>query len=235
MKQTLYFIILIGLLSCQNSEKKVDSQSKDCNNTTLVSYIYRISNFTDGRTYLYSLKSNREPEIQWFKKRYSLKVDKDSLLFRVTENAQGIVTDSTILSLTNGIPKIKESFIRVDAYPEMIPTKDSIVGNRYCEFGTFENSLEYEIPFNGKMVSRKFQGHTTHKEYVKKVFNGREYNCAIMESQKILTVQFNGRTEKLAGTWTGCTCESLGELYSTTKTEDGMVIEHKLEEVIEHY
>jgi hypothetical protein len=48
-----------------------------------------------------------------------------------------------------------------------------------------------------------------------------------------LTVEFNGRTEKLKGTWTGCSCENIGELYSTTKTEDGLVIEHKLEEIIE--
>ncbi|TWO31537.1 hypothetical protein E1J38_013525 [Seonamhaeicola sediminis] len=233
MKQTLYFIILTGLLSCQNSEKKVELKSKDCNNTKLVSYIYPISNFTNEKTFVYSLKSNSESKTELFKKRYSLKVDKDSLLFSVTENSQGIVTDSTIFTLTNGIPKVLESFTRVDVYPELLPTKDSIVGNRFCEFGTFGNSFEYEIPFNGKMVSRKFQGHTTHKEYVKKVFNGIEYNCAIMESRKTLTAEFNGQTEKLNGTWTGCTCEGLGELYSTTKTENGMVIEHKLEEIIE--
>lgn len=199
-----------------------------------MNYVNPISNFTNKKTLLYSLKSNRESQSELFKKRYSLKIDKDSLLFSFTENSQGIVTDSTIYALTNGIPKVLQSFTRVDSYPDLILTKDSIVGNRYCEFGTFGNSFEYEIPFNGKMVSRKFQGHTTHKEYVKKMFNGIEYDCAIVESEKTLTVEYNGRTEKLNGTWTGCTCENLGELYSTTKTDDGMVIEHKLEEIIEY-
>ncbi len=42
-----------------------------------------------------------------------------------------------------------------------------------------------------------------------------------------------GELKNLKVTWTGCICENIGELYSTTKTEDGLVIEHKLEEIIE--
>ncbi len=233
MKQTLYFILLIGFLSCQKSQKKLELTSSNCNNTKLVNYIHPISNFNKGRTFIYSLKSNRNSKIEFFKETYSMEVDKDSLLFSMVKNAQGKVTDSTILTITNGIPKVRESFTRVDIYPELLPTKDSIVGNSYCEFGTFWDSYEYKIPVDNKIVSRKFQGRTTHKEYVKRVFNGVEYQCAIIESEKTLTTEFNGQTEKLSGTWTGCSCENLGELYSTTKTEDGMVIEYTLEKIIE--
>lgn len=233
MKQTIYFIFIIGFLGCQNSQKKVELTSKNCDNTKLVNYVYPINNFIGEKTLVYSLKSNRESTTEFFKKSYSLKVDKDTLLFIITKNSQGKIADSTILSLNDGIPKVIESFTSLNSHPDLIPTKDSIVGNRFCEFGTFGNSYEYTIPTDNGEVHRKFKGYDTHKEYVKKVFNGVEYNCAILESEKILTVKFNGRKEMLKGTWTGCSCENIGELYSTTETEDGLVIEHKLEQIIE--
>ena len=231
MKHILYIILAVVLLSCKNSGNKIDSINQDCNNLKLVNYIDPISNFTNGKTFLYSLKSNSEDEPKLFKKRRWLEISKDSLLFSVTESSQGAVIDSTIFTVNNGVPKVKESYTKVDEYPDFLITKDSVVGNRYCEFGTFWNSYEYQIPLNGKMISRKFQGHTTHKKYVKKTFNGIEYDCAIIESKKTLIVEYDGRTEKLNGTWTGCGCENLGELYSTTKTDNGIVINHKLIEV----
>ncbi|MEW7292843.1 hypothetical protein [Aquimarina sp. 2304DJ70-9] len=232
MKQTLYFII-IGFLSCQTSQKKVEPTNDNCDNTKLVNYVYPIENFVKEKTFVYSLTSNRESGIEYSRKSYRLQTEKDSLITSVTKDSQEKTIDSTVFSFKNGIPKILKSYTRVDSYPNLIPTKENIVGNRYCEFTTFGDSSEYKIPTDDGDIYRKFKGHTTHKEYVKREFNGIEYNCAIFESKKTLTVEFNNRTQKLGGTWTGCACENIGELYSTTKTEDGLIIEHKLEEIIE--
>ncbi len=228
-----YLVIIILILSCQNSQKNIKTTDDNCNNYKLVNYVYPIDNFIKEKTFVYSLKSNRESTKELFRKSYKSKIDKDSLLFSVSKNSKGITTDSTIFIVNKGIPKILKTYTRVDFYPNLLPAKETIIGNRYCEFTTFGDSFEYKVPTENGEVMTVFKGQTTHKEYAKKEFNGVEYNCAIFESKKTMTITFNGKNEKLKGTWKGCACENLGELYSSTTTEDGLVIEQKLEEIIE--
>ncbi|APY06866.1 hypothetical protein BWZ20_00500 [Winogradskyella sp. J14-2] len=205
----------------------------DCDNTKLVDYVYPIDNFIYERTLIYSLKSNRESTKEIIRKTYNLRAEKDTILTSISKNAQNITNDSTIFALKNGIPKIVKSFTKVEAHPNLIETKETISENRFCEFATFEDSSEYDVPTENGNMNWKFNGFTTHKKYVTKLFNGKEYNCAIFESEKTLTIELNGNKQQLKGTWKGCGCEGIGELYSTTKTEDGLVIEHRLEEIIE--
>ncbi|GAA4277927.1 hypothetical protein [Aquimarina mytili] len=233
MKHTLFLILVIGFLNCLSSQKKSPQTNIECDNTKLVNYVYPISNFVKEKKLIYSLKSNRDAMIELFEKSYVLNTDTDSLLIRFTKNSQEKTTDSIIFSLKNGIPKILKSFTKVDSHPYLIPTNETITGNQFCEFSTFGDISEYKISTENGEVFRKFDGHTTHKEYVKKEFNGVKYNCAIFESKKTLIVKFRGITQELKGTWVGCACENIGELYSTTKTEDGYVIESKLEKIIE--
>jgi hypothetical protein len=233
MKRLYYLLTIIILLSCQNTQKKTDLKNNKCDNKKLVNYVYPMNNFIKEKTFLYSLKSNKESETEFFEKKYKLKIDKDSLLFSITKNSEGITTDSTVFTVKKGIPKIIKSYTKVDFHPNLLLAKKTIIGNRYCEFTTFEDSFEYKIPTENGEVVREFKGQTKHVEYVKKEFNGIEYNCAVFESKKTLTASFNGKTEKLKGIWKGCSCENLGELYSTTTTENGFIIEQKLEKIIE--
>ncbi len=234
MKHTILLLIIFGLLNCQNSQKQFKTTTMDCDNTKLVDYVYPIDNFFNERTLVYSLKSNRGRTKEIIKKTYNLKVEKDTLLTSISKNAKNITNDSTIFALKNGIPKIIKSFTKVEAHPDLIVTKETISENRFCEFATFADSSEYDVPTENGKMNWKFDGFTTHKKYVKKIFNGKEYNCAIFESEKTLTVELNGNKQQLKGTWKGCGCEGIGELYSTTRTEDGLVIEHQLEEIIEN-
>ncbi len=146
MKQTLYLILIIGFLSCQHYQRKVEQTNDNCDNTKLVNYVFPINNFVKEKTHVYSLKSNRESKTVFFKKSYQLEISKDSLLYSISRDSQEKVIDSTILSLNNGIPKILESYTRVDSYPDLIRAKNTYNGNRFCEFVTFGNSFEYEIP-----------------------------------------------------------------------------------------
>jgi hypothetical protein len=234
MKHTILLLIIFGLLNCQNSRKQFKTTTIDCDNTKLVDYVYPIDKFINEKTFVYSLKSNREETKEIIRKTYNLRVEKDTLLTSISKNAQNITNDSTIFALKNGIPKIIKSFTKVEAHPDLIETKETISENRFCEFATFEDSSEYDVPTENGNMNWRFNGFTTHKKYVTKVFNGKEYNCAIFESEKTLTVELNGNKQQLKGTWKGCGCEGIGELYSTTKTEDGLVIEHQLEEIIEN-
>ena len=230
----LFFLIAIVLSSCQNSKKKAEVITENCDNQKLLNYIYPINNFIKERTLIYSLKSNKEPTTEFYKNTFKLKIEKDSLLFSVSKNSNGITNDSTIYTINNGIPKILKTFTRADIYPGLIPATVTTTGNKYCEFGTFGNSFKYVIPTENGDVTREFKGYATHVKYVKEVFKGVEYNCAIIESKKTLSASFNGKTEKLKGTWKGCACENIGELYSTTTTENGLVIETKLVDIIEN-
>ncbi len=230
-----YFFCLFAILSlvyCKNPKEETVLVDTNCDNTKLVDYVYPVNNFLEGKTFVYSLKSNQEATIDTIRKEF--KVYKDSLLVKISKDTLGVITDSTVFKVTNGIPETLDSYTKAPSLnPDLLPTKTVITGNRYCEFSTYKSTYSYTIPtINGDM-SREFKGHTTHKGYVKKQFNNVEYECALFESEKTVTVSIKGMSEKLKGTWKGCGCKGLGELYSTTTLENGLVLEQQLEEIIE--
>ncbi|MCH9661256.1 MAG: hypothetical protein K0U54_10140 [Bacteroidetes bacterium] len=229
----LFFAITV-LVSCENAKKQNVIIDPNCDKTKLVNYIHPIDNYLKEKSLVYSLQSNADSNVEYFKKEFKLKIDKDSLLFNISKDSLGVITDSTIFSVTNGIPLLQKSYTRVpDLFPFMIPVKIVTVGNKFCEYTTYSDSNSYKIPMENGEMTRNFKGYTTHKKYVKEVFNGIQYNCAIIESSKTLTVSFKGREDMVEGTWTGCVCENLGELYSKTVLENGRVINQQLEQVIE--
>lgn len=234
MNRIYLYIMAILLFSCSNTQKQRELEVKDCDNRKLVNYIFPIDNFVKEKTLVYSLKSNRDSLPEIFKKHFKLKVDKDSLLIVVLKNAQEKTVDSSIFIINDGIPKTYKIFSKVDFYPNLLLTKKTIIGNRFCEFTTYKDIYEYTIPSPKGEVINNFTGYVTHKKYVTKKFKGIEYNCAILESDKELTVKFNGGIEKIKGISIGCSCKNLGELYSIVTLENDHIVEQKLIDIIEH-
>ena len=234
MRHITYIIITLLFCSCENSIKNNVLVDNNCDNNKLVDYVYPINNFIEEKTLVYSLRNNKDSNIEYSRQEFKSKIDKDSLLSKVSINSIGTVTDSTIYIIRNGIPEIQESYTRViDLNPNILQTKSVITGNKFCEFTTYNEVYSYKIPTEKGVMTREFKGNTTHKMYVKKTFNGVEYDCAIYESDKTMTVSFNGRKDEIKGNWKGCACKNLGELYSQTTLENGLVLNNQLEEIIE--
>ena len=231
MKKHLRIFLLMVLIGCQSARQEEEITSVNCDDYSLINYLYPIDHFINGRTLVYSFNSNNELGSGIRKELYELKIGDDSVLYKVILDSKGIVEDSTVYSLIKGVPTIIETFTRPSTSNELVEAKDSIFGNPYCELSTYWNSLEYKYRFEGSILSRKFQGYVTHMRYVKEVFNGQEYNCAIIESKKTLYSEFKGETAEIDGIWTACICENLGELYSTLKTDNGLIINNELKYV----
>jgi hypothetical protein len=231
----IYCLLLVALfVSCKNSQKQSELTVKDCDNTKLVSYFLPISNFSKERILVYSLSSNRDSLVEINKKHHKLHADKDSLMTLVSKNMDGRIVDSIMYKMYDGIPKLHQMFSEVEFYPKLIQTKKTITGNRFCEFSTFKDILEYTILPSGEEVHYIFEGYVTHTKYVTKEFKGKEYNCAIYESEKELTVTSKANIEKMKGTAVSCGCENLGEIYSKVTLENGQIVEQKLIDIIEN-
>lgn len=233
MKSFFYLISLMIMLSCDNIKKNT-SKNTNCDQPKLVNFVHPIQNYKNENTLIYSLKTNENSNIVYTK--HSYRLGEDSLLYHTIRDGLGIMTDSVIFSLKEGIPELLESYTKeFDVSPDFIRTKNEGNGGIYCEFNTFESIYSYIIPTEKGDIYREYQGITSHLKYTKETFKGIEYNCAIFEANKSMKVIYEGITEQVNGKSIGCSCENLGELYSIVTLENGLVITQQLIEVVEGY
>ncbi|NQX96461.1 MAG: hypothetical protein HRT73_01095, partial [Flavobacteriales bacterium] len=223
MNNTIIILFLASLLfGCRESNKEKLTINK-CDNYKLVDFVYPKDNFTKSKKLVYSLETNQNNQKETVKEFF--RIENDSIYLKMTENNQGILTDSIIIKFEQNIPVIVKSFTREpEMNPNFILTSDIINGNKYCEFGKADETYSYKIPYENGEIYKEFKGITWHEKYVKETFNDIEYDCAIFKAEKTMKVSFNGTTEEIQGESISCRCKGIGELYGITKLENGLII-----------